>query len=326
MSRALCELLMLDDWSDSEYFPDCRGTQPNTIPVDAFITDFAKQHWFDEQDQASEMKKQFLSHQIDYPTIAPGCIFGLKLRWSHRGFAICVLHKSWNSDKPYTPNSDKNYTYSLPSFERNHPFSLSSSSYEQEYYMNQVDHDYADILVVNSYKYPFTNTYTTFSSHFYYNDPAKYRDVPSHWNYTTPMPIRSSLNSLHCPRGIAWILSEYLRKPSETKIKIVSNMIEQNIYSGISEPTIAIIVRPIQDKLSSKFIKFMDQIEMLLPNNLAIMQGLEYVFDIKLTYLNRLASKTKLTAEGLEYYNTNTKSIDFKDYPITLTFSYTSST
>eukprot|EP00794_Sanderia_malayensis_P004376 gene4376-biopygen3563 len=331
LPRSLADLLNIDWWEwrqSADVFPYCPPTATSTAD-DIMLTNFNADTWFNESRECTLVNGLFKrsGHHAHY-TVQPGGAEGAKLNWCQRSFAMRILKKSWIDDAPYDPNrsSKKQKTlFSLPRLERNIDLLTAPTATDD-------DDDYVDIAITTRFgpvKYP--NTSVTPLSHFddsqkLYNDPRLYCNLPLAWVVTIPPPQFTSINSKYFPRGTSFVLSLALRHLGvQQMVKITTNKIESNIYSGIWEPTIAILHLPTgAQKLSSKFTKNWYEFDTPIFNKVVPLADSTFVYRLTSRSSNSLLHLlTKLSPVALAYYNEHSFSIlHNENYPTTLTFFF----
>ena len=166
---------------------------------------------------------------------------------------------------------------------------------------------------------------TAFSSDYFYDNISKYRDIPSDWvDYTVPLPQRIAPAAKFYPHGIGWILSEYLRKSQQISIKILADKIEPNTYSGIYEPTVAMVILPNEanENCTIRYNTHCEKFDFLYFNKLTMENQIEYKYKMLATKVNHLKTSTKMSLEALSYYYNNSKIIKTQEHPLILTFYF----
>ncbi len=267
MSRSLAILMGIDDWEDSSSFPVCATPCESNVP-----TDFSPQRWYSNNTKYLNNLKQWMMENTEISPdiikgISPSGTFGWQLSTSQRAFGLTILNKTWNDDTPYSGdnngNNNKNQ-FTVPLL----------TDFTKDY--NPGEDDYIDIFVV-CFAY-FNAGVHSFSSKEYYDNPSLYNNNKSSLATMTTTTINSSITSgndslrvervgtgagdinpplrtaialKYFDRGVAWRISEYLLRPVTRSLQILTNKINDNIYSGNFEPTVAIITFPVHSKIKS---------------------------------------------------------------------------
>ena len=155
LSRALAELLCIDDWKDKDYFPVCslpvKTIDPTATPAelkrDEILTDFNSSSWFSPQVEYDKLPTYFV--QFGQTNVGEGKqgVYGVKLQWSHRNYCWTRLHQTWSYDiTPFTPYSSENLTYYTKNYSRNRNHHINTPSYKDPPCVDDVD--YVDISFV----------------------------------------------------------------------------------------------------------------------------------------------------------------------------------
>ena len=182
------------------------------------------------ENEAAFMTK-YLTQFMSQPTnIKPQGVNGAKLFVSKRSFFVQLLHRSYHPKtseyKVASDNETKEFNV-LPDY----------GAYMQatmDTVPSTIDGQYVDILIC--IRHPDA---VAFSSTSYYDDPSKYRKI-AYTDYV-PVPIRASINSLYIPRGVPYIISEYLRDLmylNHTVTILAPNMVYENAVAGKLDKTV----------------------------------------------------------------------------------------
>ena len=175
------------------------------------------------ESEAAFMTK-YLTQFMSQPTnIKPQGVNGAKLFVSKRSFFVQLLHRS------YHPQTSE---YNVASDNKDVEFNVlpDYGAYMQatiDTVPSITDGEYVDIVIC--IRHPDA---VAFSSTSYYDDPSKYRKI-AYTDYV-PVPIRASINSMYIPRGIPYIISEYLRDLTI----LAPNMVYDNAVVGKLDKTV----------------------------------------------------------------------------------------
>ena len=171
----------------------------------------------------------YLTQFMSQPTnIQPQGVPGAKLFVTKQSFFISILGRS------YHPQTSK---YKIASDTADILFDVLpdyGSMSKWKTFANTVDGQSMDPLVC--IRHPDA---VAFSSTSYYDNPSKYKNIA----YTAyiPVPIRPSVNAIYIPKGVSYIISEYLRDLmylNHTVTVIAPKMVYENAVGGKIDSTV----------------------------------------------------------------------------------------
>ena len=179
----------------------------------------------DEAKFMSTYLTQFMSQPT---TIQPQGVPGAKLFVTKRSFFVSILGRSYHPEtseyKIASDNADLLFDV-LPDY---------GSISKWKTFPDTVDGQYVDLLVC--IRHPDA---VAFSSTSYYDDPSKYKTIA--YTAYVPVPIRPSLNAIYIPRGVPYVISEYLRDLMylhHTVTVIAPKMVYENAVGGKIDNTV----------------------------------------------------------------------------------------
>ena len=180
------------------------------------------------KDEAKFMTTYLTQFMSQPTTIQPQGVPGAKLFVTKRSFFVSILGRSYHPEtseyKIASDNADQLFDV-LPDY---------GSMSKWKTFPDTVDGQYVDLLVC--IRHPDA---VAFSSTSYYDDPSKYKTIA--YTAYVPVPIRPSLNAIYIPRGVPYVISEYLRDLmylNHTVTVLAPKMVYENAVGGKIDNTV----------------------------------------------------------------------------------------